>query len=96
MEVLTGEFREETIRYALISDNGILFNTSDVCRALHINEQSLNGIFSKECLNIAGIIEIAHLKDRINYSFIDWIETEFFGYDIFTPVDSNCGNWKSD
>jgi len=92
MKILTKVFRREALRYALLPDNGILFNTSDSCRILRIKERSPGGILDKSCLNVAGVIEATHAMDRNYGSFVEWIEAEFFGYDVLTLVDLNCDN----
>lgn len=95
MNVLTEEFQGKTLRYAIVSDDGILFNTRDVCRILRILRRPPAGVLSHSCLNTAGVIEAAFAGGKNNLPFVDWIEKKFIGYDIQTPISLNCdSDWK--
>ena len=95
MNVLITNFNGVALRYALVSDNGVLFNTRDVCWTLKILENTSDGILNEPCLNIAGAINAA-LSDGVNnMPFVEWLEYKFLGYDIYTPLETNCDEeWK--
>jgi len=95
MEVLTTNFDGIALRYALINDNGILFNTTDICWILRILKYPSDSVLNESCLNIAGVIEAALSVETNNMRFVEWLESKFFGYDIYTPTEQNCDDdWK--
>lgn len=95
MNVLTADFHSKTIRYAFVSENGVLFNTIDICRILRILKRPANGALSRSCLNMKEIIRTALTDGRKNVELVEWLETNFIGYEIETPVEPSCDDdWQ--
>jgi len=86
MQVQTAEYREQTIRYLIVSDNGILFNTLDVCRVLQIPRRPPGTILYASCINMVGIIKTALTDGREEMELVEWLEKNFIGFEIETPV----------
>lgn len=92
MNVQTADFQGKIVRYSIISDNGILFNTTDVCRVLEIADHSGTSIFRNSSMNMAEIIKTALIENRNKMEFVEWLEKNFVGYEFETPVDLTCDN----
>ncbi len=95
MNVETAKYKQDTIRYTIVADNGILLNTGDVRRVLGINGRPADGKFCEPCIDIAGVIEAALSNGKDDIEFVDWLEANFVGYEIRTPIRPNCDDdWK--
>lgn len=90
MQVHTAQYAGQTIRYSIILENGILFNTLDVCRILRIPRRPLSTILYSSCLNMVGIIKMALTDGRNEMELVEWLENNFIGYEIETPVIIEC------
>ena len=96
MNVETAKYKQNTIRYTIVSDNGILLNTKDVCHVLDISERRASGdIFCEPCMDIASVIKAALTCGKDDMEFVDWLEEKFIGYEVRTPIRPNCDDdWK--
>jgi hypothetical protein len=95
VNVETAKYKQDTIRYTIVSDNGILLNTKDVCRVLGIDERASGGVFCEPCMDIAGVIKAALTEGKDDVEFVDWLEANFVGYEMRTPIRPNCDDdWK--
>jgi hypothetical protein len=90
MKTQTAEYRGRQIRYAMVAENGILFNTADVCRALGIESRPIGGIFNSSCINMGGAIQAAIAGGRQEMEFVEWLEGNFVGYEIRTALSPDC------
>lgn len=90
MNIQTADFQGKIVRYSIVSDTGILFNTADICRVLDITNCSETSILSDSCMNMAGIIKTALTENRNKMEFVEWLEENFVGYEIETPVSFVC------
>jgi hypothetical protein len=90
MNVETADYKGNIIRYTVVSDNGILLNTKDVCAVLGISERNPNDIYCEPCMDVAGVIEASFTEGRNDEEFIDWLQETFIGYELRTPIRPNC------
>ncbi len=90
MKTQTTNYKEQSIRFTIVSDNGILLNTTDICRCLCISERLPDGIFSESCMDIVGVIEACLSNGKNEVEFVDWLEKQFVGYEMRTPIRPNC------
>lgn len=95
MNVEKANYKGNIIRYHVVSDNGILLNTKDVCAVLGIAAPVSGSIFCEPCMDVAGVIEAALTNGHDDTEFLDWLEKTFIGYEMRTPIRPNCdGDWK--
>lgn len=90
MNVQKINYEKNTIRYQVVSDNGILLNTKDVCSVLNITMRTAGGIFCEPCMDVAEVIEAALTDGHDDVEFLDWLEVTFIGYELRTPIRPNC------
>lgn len=98
MNVQKADYKEIIIRYTVVSDNGILLNTADVCAVLGVTTrggEAAGGIFSEPCMDVAGVIQASFTEGKDDAEFVDWLEETFVGYELRTPICPNCDDdWK--
>lgn len=82
-------YKGNPIRFTVVSDNGILLNTKDICAVL-CTDSPCSTAFSESCMDIASIIEAAFTDGRDDEEFIDWLGQTFRGYELRTPIRPNC------
>jgi hypothetical protein len=95
MKVETADYKGNIIRFHVVSDNGILLNTKDVCAALDIEMNCEGSLFCEPCMDMADVIEASFTEGRDDVEFIDWLQKTFVGYELRTPIRPNCDDdWK--
>lgn len=89
MNVEKANYKGNLIRYMIVSDNGILLNTKDVCAVLCASG-TCGETFKDACMDIASVIKAAFTEGRDEAEFVDWLEETFVGYELRTPIRPNC------
>lgn len=80
-------YDEKPIRTFKFPDNGIWFNTKDICNILNIKERPEGSTLSLPCLDLAGVM-IEAIKSK-NIDFVEWLIIKFSKYKLETPIIIN-------
>lgn len=83
-------YDKKIIKTFEVSDNGIFFNTKDLCNILNIKERPKGSTLSIPCLDLAGtVIEAIRFK---NIDFAEWLIENFSNkYKLETPIIIKSG-----
>ena len=94
MNTMTEEFRGKTLRYSIISDNGILFNAFDGCQILGIARNQSDSDSDESCMDMEGVINTVLTGGKNRMSFVRWLEAIFAEYRWDVPIHPNCDDWQ--
>ena len=82
-------YKEKQIRTREFPDNGILFNTKDICSILNINERPKGKVLSQPCLDLASTFNIAK---SYNKDFAMWLIEKFAAFNNETLIHPKCND----
>jgi hypothetical protein len=87
MRVLQKTYRNNTIRYLELPENGLLLNTRDVLVILGVADRPQGTALAEPCLDLTSAEMVALESDL---DFAEWLMREFGGYNRETGVLPNC------
>jgi hypothetical protein len=77
------------IRFVILPDNGLLFNTSDICRIVDISSDNRWDELTEPSIDKASAIFAAMwVGNEEALDFIDWLNETFIEFSNETPVSS--------